>query len=44
MLTTGRHTGNQVMLLNNDVYSQVRESVLKKLGNNAMDLVEEIDI
>ena len=44
MLTTGRHIGNQVRLLNNDVYSQVRESVLKKLGNNAKDLVEEIDI
>ena len=32
------------MLLNTDVYSQVRESVLKKLGTNAKNLVDEIDL
>ena len=32
------------MLLNDDVYSQVRAEVLKKLGDNAKDLVNEIEI
>ena len=32
------------MLLNDDVYSQVRVEVLKKLGDNAKDLVNEIEI
>ncbi len=32
------------MLLNDDVYSQVRASVLQKLGSNAQDLVNDIEI
>ena len=32
------------MLLNDDVYSQVRAEVLKKLGDSAKDLVNEIEI
>ncbi len=39
-LSTGYHT----MLLNSDVYSQVREAVLEKLGNHTKDLVEDIEI
>ncbi|RDX44731.1 hypothetical protein OH76DRAFT_1559541 [Lentinus brumalis] len=38
------YAGNQTMLLNDDVYSQVRVSVLQKLGSNAKDLVNEIEI
>ncbi|KAI0706887.1 hypothetical protein C8T65DRAFT_220438 [Cerioporus squamosus] len=38
------YAGNQTMLLNNDVYSQVRASILEKLGQNAKDLVNEIEI
>ena len=44
MLITGRHAGHQDMLLNSDTYSQVRERVLRKLGNNAKDLIEEIEL
>ncbi|RDX51547.1 hypothetical protein OH76DRAFT_301409 [Lentinus brumalis] len=38
------YAGNQTMLLNDDVYSQVRASVLQKLGSNAQDLVNDIEI
>ncbi len=37
-------TGYQTMLLNGDVYSQVREAVLEKLGTHTKDLVEDIEI
>ncbi|RDX44751.1 hypothetical protein OH76DRAFT_1486895 [Lentinus brumalis] len=36
--------GYHTMLLNSDVYSQVREAVLEKLGNHTKDLVEDIEI
>ncbi|TFK78950.1 hypothetical protein K466DRAFT_668278 [Polyporus arcularius HHB13444] len=38
------YAGNQTMLLNNDVYGQVRASVLEKLGSNAKDLVAGIEL
>ncbi|RPD54392.1 hypothetical protein L226DRAFT_541164 [Lentinus tigrinus ALCF2SS1-7] len=38
------YAGNQTMLLNEDVYSQVRQSVLDKLGDNAKDLVDNIEL
>ncbi|KAI0663520.1 hypothetical protein C8Q70DRAFT_362987 [Cubamyces menziesii] len=37
-------TSNQTMLLNGDVYTQVRQAVLKRLGENAIKLVKSIDI
>ncbi|KAI0326057.1 hypothetical protein GY45DRAFT_1437960 [Cubamyces sp. BRFM 1775] len=36
--------GNQTMVLNENVYAQVRTMVLKKLGDNAVTLVKEIEI
>ncbi|KAI0706874.1 hypothetical protein C8T65DRAFT_220266 [Cerioporus squamosus] len=36
--------GNQTMVLNDEVYKQVREEVLLKLGDNAKNLVKEIEI
>ncbi|RDX44689.1 hypothetical protein OH76DRAFT_1559509 [Lentinus brumalis] len=38
------YAGNQTMLLNNEVYSQVRKEVLQKLGANAKDLVSGIEL
>ena len=37
-------TGNQTMILNENVYSKVRTMVLEKLGANAVTLVKEIEI
>ena len=36
--------GSQTMVLDEDVYSQVREAVLEKLGSNAVNLVDDITI
>ncbi len=36
--------GYTTMLLNGDVYSQVRETVMERLGNHTKDLVEDIEI
>ncbi|KAH9902482.1 hypothetical protein C8Q73DRAFT_831465 [Cubamyces lactineus] len=36
--------GNQTMVLNENVYAQVRQAVLDKLGKNAVDLVKGIEI
>ncbi|KAI0325092.1 hypothetical protein GY45DRAFT_289891 [Cubamyces sp. BRFM 1775] len=36
--------GNQTMVLNENVYAQVRQAVLDKLGKNAVDLVLGIEI
>ncbi|KAI0706866.1 hypothetical protein C8T65DRAFT_220048 [Cerioporus squamosus] len=36
--------GNQSMVLNDEVYSKVRQAVLDKLGKNAVDLVAGIEI
>ncbi|RDX44724.1 hypothetical protein OH76DRAFT_1421205 [Lentinus brumalis] len=38
------YAGNQTMLLNNEVYSQVRQEILTKLGANAKDLVSGIEL
>ncbi|KAI0331727.1 hypothetical protein GY45DRAFT_1369713 [Cubamyces sp. BRFM 1775] len=38
------YSGSQDMLLNDDVYSEVREAVRDKLGANAVNLVESIEI
>ncbi|KAI0323761.1 hypothetical protein GY45DRAFT_531910 [Cubamyces sp. BRFM 1775] len=38
------YAGSQTMVLDNDIYRQVREDVLKKLGNHAVGLVEGIEI
>ncbi|KAI0656463.1 hypothetical protein C8Q70DRAFT_1056690 [Cubamyces menziesii] len=38
------YAGSQTMVLDEDVYSQVREAVLEKLGSNAVNLVDDITI
>ncbi|KAH9888071.1 hypothetical protein C8Q73DRAFT_794495 [Cubamyces lactineus] len=38
------YAGSQTMVLNDDVYGQVRQAVLDKLGANAVSLVDSIDI
>ncbi|RPD52856.1 hypothetical protein L226DRAFT_576561 [Lentinus tigrinus ALCF2SS1-7] len=38
------YSENQTMVLNEKVYSGIREEILEKLGNNAQDLVSGIDL
>ena len=38
------YAGSQHMLLNTDVYSQVREEIIKKLGENAHDFIHDLII
>ena len=38
------YAGTQTITLDNDIYSQVRATVIKKLGNHAMDFISDLDI
>ena len=39
-----RFIGNQKMVLNEDLYREVRQVVLEKLGDHARSLVKDIEI
>ncbi len=41
---TDMYQGAQVITLNTDTYSHVRDSVIKKLGNNAAKFIDELEI
>lgn len=38
------YSGGQVITLNEDIYSRVRDSVIKKLGDNALKFIDNLDI
>ncbi|KAI0332980.1 hypothetical protein GY45DRAFT_1320244 [Cubamyces sp. BRFM 1775] len=41
---TNFYAGNQTMTLNSEIYSAMRSTVMRKLGNSAKELVQAVEI